>query len=184
MDEITIEDYDPRWPLLFAEEAARVRTAIGGAQIVAVEHFGSTAVPHLAAKPVIDILVGVRSLSDARDQAVASLEALGYAFWYDNPDPGHLFFVRGLPPNGPRTHHVHIVEAATPDPKCLGAPFWERLLFRDYLRTHPNEARCYADLKRTLALRFAGDREGYTEAKSSYVQSVMRKARDASDPGG
>ena len=93
MDEIKLVDYDPRWPDLFAEEAARIRIAVGDS-VVAVEHFGSTAVPGLSAKPIIDLLIAVRSLSEAREQVVPALETLGYAFWHDNPDPNHLFLDR------------------------------------------------------------------------------------------
>ncbi|MBD1865322.1 MULTISPECIES: GrpB family protein [Trichocoleus] len=76
---------------------------------------------------------------------------LGYAYWLDNPDPEWMFFVKGLPPNGPRTHHLHMVE---PD-----SVLWERLLFRDYLRKHADEAARYAQLKYHLAQRFFSDRE-------------------------
>jgi len=178
MDEIEIMTYSPLWPTCFDEEAARLRAALDTSDVVAIEHFGSTAVPGLAAKPIIDILVGVRSLPQARRQAVPALESLGYAFWGDNPDQTHLFFVKGLPPNGPRTHHVHIVEPDAPDARADGrSGFWDRLLFRDYLRAHPEEARRYGALKRDLAHRFRSDREAYTDAKREYVRSVTAKAR-------
>ena len=179
MDEIALAEYDPRWPELFAAEAACVRAALGADLIVAVEHFGSTSVPGLSAKPVIDMLVGARSITEARVQAVPALEALGYAFWYDNPNTAHLFFVKGLPPNGPRTHHIHMVEPGTfRDPKNEAFLFWDRLLFRDYLRAHPEEARRYEAVKRDLAARFPEDREAYTSGKTEYVNRVMQKAHD------
>lgn len=170
-DGIELVSYDPGWPGLFNAEAARLRAALGDDLVTDIEHFGSTAVPGLAAKPIIDILVGVRSLTAARAQAVPALEAMGYAFWYDNPATDRLFFVKGLPPNGPRTHHVHVVE---PD---SGSLFRDRLLFRDYLRTHPDEARRYEMLKRELAARFPEDREAYTDAKGDYVGAVTDQAR-------
>ncbi len=177
-DEIALVAYDPHWPEQFAHEAARVHAALGDDLVLAVEHFGSTAVPGLGAKPVIDLLVGVRSVAEARERAVAPLEALGYSYWRDNPNPGHMFFVKGLPPNGPRTHHIHMVEPGTfPDPKNEGFLFWDRLLFRDSLRVNPDEARRYEDLKRALAARHPGDREAYTEGKTEYVYGVMQKAR-------
>jgi GrpB-like predicted nucleotidyltransferase (UPF0157 family) len=178
VDEIALVEYDPRWPSLFAQEAARIRAALGEGLVVAIEHFGSTSVPGLSAKPIIDLLVGVRSVAEAREKAVPALEALGYAFWYDNPNPDHLFFVRGLPPNGPRTHHIHMVEPGTlRDPKNETFLFWDRLLFRDYLRAHPAEARRYEAVKRDLAARFPDDREAYTDGKTEYVYGVMQKAR-------
>ena len=179
MDEIALVDYDPRWPELFAAEAARVRAALPTGLVTMIEHFGSTAVPGLPAKPVIDLLVGVRSVAEAREVAVPKLEALGYAFWGDNPNPGHLFFVLGLPPHGPRTHHIHMVEPGTfRDPKNPAFLFWDRLRFRDYLRAHEGEARRYAALKHALAAQFPGDREAYTDGKADYVAAVMEKARE------
>ena len=171
MDEIVIVESNPNWTLLFAQEAARIR-ALDENFITRIEHFGSTAVPGLAAKPIIDLLVGVRSLVEARGM-ISRLETLGYAYWFDNPDPQRMFFVKGLPPKGPRTYHIHMVE---PD-----SALWERLLFRDYLCTHPDEAARYAQLKRHLAQRFSTDREGYTSGKAEYIQSVMQKARQSAN---
>ena len=168
MDDVVLVDYDSRWPDLFTQEAERVQRVLGAEQVTVMEHFGSTAVPGLAAKPIIDLLIGVRSLEEAR-RAVSALAELGYAFWHDNPDTDRLFFVKGLPPNSPRTHHLHIVEP--------NSPLWERLLFRDYLRTHSEEAQRYSNLKRELAARFPADREGYTQAKTDYIQQVTQKAR-------
>ena len=176
MDEIALIPYNPRWPELFTTEAARLREVLGSDCIIAVEHFGSTAVPGLAAKPIIDMLVAVTSLKEAREHAVPALEALGYAYWSDDPAPDRLFFVKGLPPNGPRTHHVHIVEPTVSHNPRLGAfEFADRLLFRDYLRAHPDEAQRYEDLKRDLAARFSDDREAYTNGKTEYVYSRYGK---------
>jgi GrpB-like predicted nucleotidyltransferase (UPF0157 family) len=176
MDEVVLVNYDPVWPAQFAEEAALMRAALGDS-VVAVEHFGSTAVPGLSAKPIIDLLVAVRSLLEARTRAVPALEALGYAYWADDPAPDRLFFVKGLVP-GSRTHHVHIVDlTASQDPRLGEFTFADRLLFRDYLRAHLDEAQRYANLKRELAARFPDDREAYTEGKTDYVDSVMQKTR-------
>lgn len=173
MDEIVIQEYDPRWPERFQEEAERLR-AVLGESVVRTEHFGSTSVPGLAAKPVIDLLIGVRSLEEAK-QAIPLLEAMGYAYWSEDTTPGRMFFVKGLPPNGPRSHHIHMVE-----PQHL---FWERLLFRDYLRAHPDEARRYAALKQELAERFPTDREAYTDAKTDYIRTVTEKAKQENTGG-
>ena len=169
MDEVIIVDYDPKWTILFEQEAQRIREVLQGNLITRIEHFGSTAVPGLAAKPIIDLLVGVCSLTQTKQTAVPQLETLGYAYWADNPDPQRLFFVKGLPPNSPRTHHIHMIE-----PDSL---LWERLLFRDYLRQHPDEAANYAQLKHDLAQRFSTDREAYTSGKTKYIKSVMDKVR-------
>ena len=114
------------------------------------------------------MLIGVHSLDEVR-RAVPMLAEVGYAFWHENPDTDRLFFVKGLPPHGPRTHHLHVVKA--------DSPLWDRLLFRDYLRAHPEEAQRYAALKRNMAARFANDREGYTSAKTEYICQVTGKAR-------
>ena len=169
MDEVIIVEYNPRWVFLFEQEAEHIRTVLDGNLISRIEHFGSTAVPGLASKPIIDLLVGVRSLSKAKEVAVPQLEHLGYAYWSDNPAPQQMFFVKGLPPNSPRTHHIHMVEP--------NSVLWERLLFRDYLRKHSDEAIRYAQLKRRLAQRFSSDREAYTSGKAEYVESIMQKAR-------
>lgn len=123
MDEVVIVEYDPNWVPLFDQEVARIQAVLDRDLITRIEHFGSTAVPGLAAKPIIDLLVGVSSLAEAKQVAVSQLEHLGYAYWFDNPDPQRMFLVKGLPPNSPRTHHIHMVE---PD-----SVLWERLLFRD-----------------------------------------------------
>jgi GrpB-like predicted nucleotidyltransferase (UPF0157 family) len=172
MDEVIIVEYDPNWVFLFEQEAAHIRAVLDRDLITQIEHFGSTAVPGLAAKPIIDLLVGVRSLAQAKQVAVSQLEHLGYAYWFDNPDSQRMFFVKGLPPNSPRTHHIHMVE---PD-----SILWERLLFRDYLRRHSGEAARYAQLKYNLARSFPSDREAYTAGKAEYVESVMQKARQQS----
>lgn len=183
MDEVVLVEYDPRWPDLYAQEAARLRAALGD-MVVTVEHFGSTAIPGLTAKPIIDILVCVRALDEARTRAIPILEALDYAYWPQDPSPDRMFFVRGLPPNGPRTHHVHVVEpAVTHDPRLGEFRFEDRLLFRDYLRTHPAEAARYLALKQDLLAHFSRDREAYTAGKTDYVYGVLAKARRAQKSG-
>ncbi len=169
MDEIEIVAYDPRWPALFAEEAARLRAALPAELILGLEHFGSTAVPGLAAKPIIDILIAVRSLAEAQERAIEPLEALDYAFWYDNPKTDRMYFVKGMPPYGTRrTHHVHMTETS--------GEMWRRLAFRDHLRAHSEDARRYERLKRELAAAHRDDREAYTDAKAAFVAEIMEKA--------
>jgi GrpB-like predicted nucleotidyltransferase (UPF0157 family) len=167
-DEVQLEDYDVRWPEKFAVEAVRIRDVFGEANVIAVEHFGSTAIPGLVAKPIIDLLVIVHSLAEAKN-AVEPMHSLGYAYWYDNPRQDRLFFVKGLPPNGPRTHHVHVTEPR-------GEMAETRLPFRDYLRTHDDARDAYASLKRELASRHQSDREAYTEAKADFVNGIVAKA--------
>ncbi|HET6156839.1 MAG TPA: GrpB family protein [Dongiaceae bacterium] len=112
MDEVEIVDYDPRWPALFAEEAARLRAVLDGSLIVGLEHFGSTAIPGMAAKPVIDILIAVRSLAAARETFIESLKGLDYVFWADNPKTDRLFFVKGMPPYGERAARIRSMSSS------------------------------------------------------------------------
>ena len=169
MDGVEIVNYDPHWPVLFEEEAKRLRAVLDPSAILGLEHFGSTAVPGLSAKPVIDILIAVRSLTDAQATFVEALQTLDYVYWADNPNKDRMFFVKGMPPFGSRrSHHVHVTEPH--------GEMWQRLAFGDYLRAHPEEARTYDRLKRRLAAEHPKDREAYTDAKSAYVESVMRKA--------
>ena len=168
MDEVEIVDYDPRWPGLFDREAQRLRAVLDPSLIVGLEHFGSTAIAGLSAKPIIDILIAVRSLADARASFVEALRKLDYLYWAENPKQDRMFFVKGMPPFGSRrSHHVHVTEPA--------GEMWQRLAFRDYLRAHPEERETYERLKKRLAAEHRTDREAYTSAKSAYVEAVMRK---------
>jgi len=169
MDNIQISDYDDGWPDSFLKEAAAVSEALRYQEVFAIEHFGSTAIPGLAAKPIIDILVAVPSVLDARRLFVPVLQRLEYVFWEDNPKTDRLFFVKGMPPNGERrTHHLHVAERPS--------EMWSRLKFRDYLRSHEDERDAYADLKRDLAAKHSEDREAYTTAKDEFVARIMSLA--------
>jgi len=169
MDEVEIVNYDPRWPHLFNEEAKKLRVVLDPSLIVGIEHFGSTAISGLSAKPIIDILIAVRSLAAAQTTFVEALRNLDYVYWADNPKKDRMFFARAMPPFGSkRSHHVHVTET--------DGEMWRRLAFRDYLRAHPEEAETYERLKIRLAAEHQKDREAYTDAKSAYVEGVMRKA--------
>ena len=165
---IEIVAYDLRWPLQYIEARDEILSVIGEF-VVAVEHIGSTAVPGLAAKPVIDILAAVRSLEDA-PLFLPPLYPLGYAYIPEHEDvfPERRYLHRII--SGAHTHHLHIVE--------LSSQFWRvQLLFRDHLRSHPDDARRYADLKYQLADRFRHDREAYTDGKSEFIQNILNQSR-------
>nr|WP_281352918.1 GrpB family protein [Mesorhizobium camelthorni] len=164
---ISVSDYDPAWPAMFKQERARLQSVLG-TLILAIEHMGSTAVPGLAAKPIIDLLVGVRTLTEARSHCIKQLRALGYTYipQYESWLPDELFFRKGV--SGPWTHHVHVME--------LSNPRWEAFLsFRDYLRAHPDAASAYGDLKKSLAIAFKDDIAGYRNAKHDFVVATLRK---------
>lgn len=92
MDEVVIVEYDPQWPILFDRESELIRSVLDKSLITRIEHFGSTAIPGLAAKPIVDLLIGVSSLATAKQVAIASLKSLGYVYWAENLDPDRMFF--------------------------------------------------------------------------------------------
>jgi GrpB-like predicted nucleotidyltransferase (UPF0157 family) len=153
---------------LFDEECERLGGVFG--PTVTIEHIGSTSVPGLAAKPIIDLLVGVQSLTKAKSIYMGPLLALGYTYIpeYETWLPGELFFRKGMP--GPWTHHVHVMEPSNPR--------WQDfVLFRDYLRSRPETASAYGSLKKSLALAFGNDIAGFRNAKHQFVKTVTSKAR-------
>jgi GrpB-like predicted nucleotidyltransferase (UPF0157 family) len=163
---IEVVAYDPRWPLRYQRERDRIAAALGE-NAVAIEHVGGTAVPGLPAKPVIDIMVGVPDIERA-GQAVAGLINLGYQYVpeLESELPERRYFRRG----SPDTYHVHMV--------AVSSDFWEEhLLFRDYLRTHPQAAEEYGKLKRGLASRFRFDRDAYRAGKVPFIDTVVDAAR-------
>ncbi len=165
---VEIVEYDPRWAVLYREEKTRILATIGHLGVV-VEHIGSTAVVGVCAKPIIDILVGVSCLSDAQ-LCMQPLESLGYKYQPEHEVtlPERRFFGKGEPPRE-QHYHLHMVEK--------GGEFWRRhLVFRDYLRSHPETSRQYCELKKKLASEYGSDREGYTEAKTSFIESIVAKA--------
>jgi GrpB-like predicted nucleotidyltransferase (UPF0157 family)/predicted RNA-binding protein associated with RNAse of E/G family len=167
---VKIVAYDPKWPALYAEERDRILSVVGN-KVAAIEHVGSTAVPGLGAKPVVDIMVAVRHLSAAKE-CIGLLESIGYEYvpQYESTIPERRFFRKG-PGDVPNKHfHLHMVE--------YSSGFWERhLLFRDYLRIHPDVRQQYHELKKNLAKKHVSNREAYTEAKTSFIESVVAKAR-------
>ena len=166
---IVVSDYDPAWPAMFEHERTSLHAALDPF-VLTIEHIGSTAVPGLAAKPIIDLQAGVRRLAEAQYHCVEPLQALGYTYLpqYEAWLPGELFFRKALAKLW--THHLHILQAD--DPR-----WQDRLLFRDYLRNHPEAAATYAQLKRDLAAAFDDDISGYRNAKDAFVAATMAQAR-------
>jgi GrpB-like predicted nucleotidyltransferase (UPF0157 family) len=168
---LTIVGYDSRWPRLFDEEKTNILRVIGP-MVMAIEHVGSTAVPGLAARPIIDLMIGVKHLSDAT-WCIQPLRTLDYEYIpeYEKLIPERHYFrkadqheVLGS------THRLHMTE--------FKGVFWNQLLlFRDYLREHADEAQKYSDIKKTLAVRFGLDRESYMRAKTEFIQGIIEKAQ-------
>jgi len=171
-EDVTLADYDPAWPERFRQEAAHLRACLPRELIGRIEHFGSTAVPGLAAKPVIDILVEVTSLDETRRRIAPVLEAQGYDyFWrpamFEGP-PFYAWFIK-RDAAGVRTHHIHMVESHF--------EHWDRLLFRDHLIAHPEVAAAYGALKRRLAAEHPNDRVAYTKGKTELIVRVTAEAK-------
>lgn len=166
---IVLSDYDPAWPTRFEKERVRIGNLLGS-MVVGIEHVGSTAVPGLAAKPIIDFLVTVHSLPLVKHDCTQALQALGYAYLPESEAwlPDEMLFRKTA---GQRwTHHLHVMEPTSPR--------WEEfVLIRDYLRAHPDIAGAYGQLKRAVALVFGEDIVGYRDAKRPFLQGVLTKAR-------
>ena len=161
---VILAAYDPRWPELFHQVASTLREALGDTAR-RIDHIGSTAVPGLDAKPILDLQISVAALEPV-DPYRRPLEGLGYRFRTENPERTKRYF-REAP--GARRTHIHVRRAGS----------WSEqfaLLFRDYLRAHADEALRYAAEKHRLATICGDDRRGYTEGKEPFIWGVMKKA--------
>ena len=162
---VELVSYDIAWPARFEEEREQLRRVLTPWLAGPIEHIGSTAIPGLAAKPVIDIMAGVDSLEGSRP-AIAAAIGLGYCYFPYQAELKHWFC---KPSPAFRTHHLHLVP--------IGSPQWIRpIAFRDYLKLHPDVAAEYEVLKRRLATEFRLDREAYTNAKGPFIDAVTDRA--------
>ena len=164
---IVIENYSSLWPQKFEAEKAALENLLPATAVV--EHIGSTAVAGLAAKPVIDIMIGLSDFAQA-DSLVPSIQSLGYEYVseFEAVMPYRRFFRKE--DAGVRTHHIHMV--------ATGSEFWERhLAFRDYLRAHPESAAEYSALKRDLARREWQDMNDYAAAKTDFIRDIEARSK-------
>lgn len=163
---VKVVDYDPNWSKEFKAEKQRLLATFGD-KILAIEHIGSTSIPGLAAKPIIDMIVAVKSFDDLPEFA-DRLQQLGYEYMPERMFSDRKFFPRGS--REKRTHHLNLV--LQDDPEQWTKP----IAFRDYLRIHEAERNEYAKLKTTLAKQYADDRAVYTKLKDDFLQSIFDKA--------
>ena len=166
---IIVEEYNPEWIDRFLREKESLLGAIGHL-IIDLEHIGSTSIFDLAAKPIIDILIGVKTLEDA-EKCIPILEKMNYQYVpeYEVVLPERRYFRK--PPRG-QGHDVHLHMTV------LGSDFWERqLMFRNYLRIHSKARDDYSMLKKKLAKKYKNDREGYTNAKEEFILETLKKAK-------
>ncbi|MDQ3713584.1 MAG: GrpB family protein [Acidobacteriota bacterium] len=160
---VKLEPYSKQWRQLFAEEATRIRAAIGEV-VASIEHIGSTSIGGISAKPIIDVAVGVGKAADG-ERCVRPLENIGYEYRGEHGIAGRFYFVKGEP----RSHHLHLVG--------VGSDFWRsHLLFRDYLRENQTIAEEYENLKKELAKRHAENREAYQHGKTVFIENVLKIA--------
>jgi len=171
---IIIENYDPRWPERYEQLRSRIAPALGPIA-VAIQHVGSTAIPGLAAKAIIDVDVILRSAADL-PEAIVRLATLGYQHRGDLGVPGREAF---RAPCNEFPHHLYVHPPESRE-------YLRHVTFRDYLRTHPEGARTYERLNQTLAIQYRNDPDGYNEGKAEFVEAVLRRAvrmREHSGPG-
>lgn len=162
-DRVKLAPYSVEWPALFAAEKARLYGAIGP-HVIDIQHTGSTSIPGMPAKPIIDITIAVADFEVAV-VCVALMQALGYEYMGENGIPRRHFFHLGEP----RTHHVHMVEAMSDE--------WRKMTgFRDYLIARPETAAEYAALKRDLARQFPNDRDAYLYGKAPFIERILAEA--------
>jgi len=170
---IEVVPYDPDWPNLFRVEADRI-VAVLGHEVVAIHHIGSTAIPGISAKPIIDMLVEVQDIKKIDDFNEEMIKR-GYRPQGEFGIPGRRFFIKGG--DATRTHHIHTFQTGHPGIE-------QHLNFRDYMIAHPEEAQAYSRLKEELARRFPHDIEGYMAGKDGFIKEMDKKAKCNGSPDG
>lgn len=171
-EKIALVPYDPEWPQRYASVEAEIKALVPRMLVQRITHIGSTAVPGLSAKPVIDVQVEVMDLEEVRREVVPVMEAAGYEFIWrptmGDAAPYYAWFIK-RDAHGERSVHVHMVQA--------GQASVDRIVFRDFLREHPDQAARYESLKLELAKRFPKDRAAYTQQKTAFVNEMLALAR-------
>lgn len=163
---VKLVPHDPRWVQQYEEEAERL-TAVFQPILVGIHHIGSTSIPGIKAKPIIDMMIVVSSIT-AVDTLIEPMADLGYISKGENGIAGRHYFRKGSDEH--HTHHIHTYPENHPE-------IARHLNFRDYLRHHPADAAAYSDLKERLAQRYEHDVEMYTNSKTAFIRNVENKAR-------
>ncbi len=166
MRKVEVVPHDPRWRDAFEAEAKQVAAALGE-NVVAIHHIGSTAIPNIYAKPVVDLLVEVRDIT-AVDGRSSAMESLGYEVMGEYGIPTRRYF-RKDNQEGIRTHNIHAFETGS-------AEVGRHLAFRDYMIAHPVEAQRYSELKRELAEAHPQSMDGYMDGKDGFIKEIDRRA--------
>jgi GrpB-like predicted nucleotidyltransferase (UPF0157 family) len=164
--QVEVVPYDPNWTHAFQAEADEIRRILGPG-VVAIHHIGSTSIPNLCAKPIVDLLVVVHDI-EKMDAFNEEMSRLGYLPKGENGIPGRRYFIKGDEIH--RTHHIHIFQTGHPDTE-------RHLNFRDYLIAHPEDAQAYGRLKQDLARRFPTDIDSYVAGKDEFIKEIDQKAQ-------
>lgn len=168
---IEISQYDTNWPNVYEAERERIETNITPTLFSRIEHFGSTSVPGLSSKNTIDILMAVEFDDAQNHELIEQMKNIGYDFnWQNDGENPHMVFVKGYDPEKPKqqTYHIH----AAPQDHIL----WNRIHFRNNLIAHPQVAKAYEDLKRSLADKYKHERVEYRIAKTEFINEFTKKS--------
>ncbi len=162
---VEVIEYTPLWIDIFNNEKSLLRRALGDIALD-IQHVGSTSISGLAAKPIIDIIIGVKNIELFSTQVMLNLENVDYVFRGDAGVPGRIFFRKGFPR---AKYHLSIA--------TLNGDYWRnQIVFRDYLRSHPDDAIEYQNLKVKLAYEYSNDRVKYTKLKEPFIRKILDKA--------
>ena len=172
-EEVQIENYNPNWKKLFEKEKRHLLKCSSNEIIKRIEHFGSTAIPKMPSKPIIDMLVEVTGFTKTKKYIVHILVKQGYDYFWrpsrgENVPPYYCWFIK-REKKGKRTHHIHMVKK--------NYEHWDRLYFRDYLIENPQLAKKYAALKIKLSKKYFNDRIAYTKEKTDFIVTVTNEAK-------
>ncbi|NHJ49711.1 MAG: GrpB family protein [Asgard group archaeon] len=170
-EQVIVEEYNPNWKSKYSKIREDILEKIGDF-VVEIEHIGSTAIPGLASKPIIDVMIGTQSLEDA-DKCIPRIIEMNFEYVKEHEKvlPNRRFFRKPVKGLGQREYHIHMV--------VFNDEFWKRqLLFRDYLITHPKVLKAYEELKRKLALKFKDNRQAYSDGKDDFIQKILIEAQN------
>ncbi|TFG11015.1 GrpB family protein [Candidatus Heimdallarchaeota archaeon] len=162
---VELKTYNPKWREFYEQESKVISSQISDF-LVDIQHIGSTAIPGIIAKPIIDIAVAINSLENIA-KIIEPLSEIGFVYRGEQGIPDRHLFIKGG--EELRTHHIHVMHKSHYE--------WKKhILFRDYLLNHPEEVQKYSELKRRLEKQFKQDRESYTESKSEFIEGILEKA--------
>ncbi len=163
---VQLKQYNPKWEELFKQESMLISSAISNF-LLDIQHVGSTAIPKIVAKPIIDMAGAINSVENI-DKIIVPMYGIGYTYRGEQGIPGRHLFVKG--DEDRRTHHFHVMQTDHHEWK-------DQILFRDFMREHPQEAKQYSEFKQKLFIQYGNDRGKYTDSKTDFIQTMLEKAK-------